>query len=215
MAYSDIEALIKTQVQAVSGFDATNVTRANFKFLNKGKARTYAILRPGSFERVQHGMGGAYLTTWTTFCEVWVRYKDDGESMTELQSQVSGIISRFDSYPKAGDATGNVQDCFVRAAAEPEEMWRNRGDGTFEDYSEKQRNIVKGIIHNLRKREHEADRLEDELKYKVFSLETDPVAIFHLVKLAETVGAVADHAENAGDMMRAMIARKQKSFWGS
>jgi len=44
--------------------------------------------------------------------------------------------------------------------------------------------------------------------------ETDPVAIYHLVKLAEIIGSVADHAENAGDMMRAMIARKEKSFWG-
>jgi predicted phosphate transport protein (TIGR00153 family) len=84
----------------------------------------------------------------------------------------------------------------------------------FDSYSEKQRNIVKDIIHNLRKREHEADGLEDELKQKIFSLETDPVAIYHLVKLAEIIGSVADHAENAGDMMRAMIARKEKSFWG-
>jgi predicted phosphate transport protein (TIGR00153 family) len=84
----------------------------------------------------------------------------------------------------------------------------------FDSYSEKQRNIVKDIIHNLRKREHEADLLEDELKHKIFRLETDPVAIFHLVKLAETIGSVADHAENAGDMMRAMIARREKSFWG-
>ena len=84
----------------------------------------------------------------------------------------------------------------------------------FDTYSEKQRTVVKDIIHNLRKREHEADMLEDELKQKIFSLETDPVAIYHLVKLAEIIGSVADHAENAGDMMRAMIARKEKSFWG-
>lgn len=129
MAYSDIEALISTQIQNVTGYSSSNVTRANYKFLNKGNARTYAILRPGAFDRVQHGMGGAYLTTWTTFCEVWVRYKDDGESMTELQSQVSGIISRFDAWTKAGDTTGNVQDCFVRSGGEPEEMWTNRGDG--------------------------------------------------------------------------------------
>ena len=78
----------------------------------------------------------------------------------------------------------------------------------FDTYSEKQRKIVKEIIHNLRKREHEADRLEDELKYKVFSMEKDAVAIFHIVKLAEIIGNVADHAENAGDVMRAMIARR-------
>ena len=84
----------------------------------------------------------------------------------------------------------------------------------FDTYSEKQRNYVKEIIRNLRKREHDADRLEDELKYKVFSLETDPVAIYHTVKLAEIIGAVADHAENAGDVMRIMITQKKKAFLG-
>jgi predicted phosphate transport protein (TIGR00153 family) len=83
----------------------------------------------------------------------------------------------------------------------------------FDSYSEKQRRIVKAIIHDLRKSEHDADRLEDELKYKVFSMETDPVALFHIVKLAEIIGSVADHAENAGDVMRAMIARKKKPFF--
>ena len=79
----------------------------------------------------------------------------------------------------------------------------------FESYSDKQRTIVKEIIHNLRKQEHNADNIEDDLKYKVFATEKDPVGIFHLVKLAEIIGSVADHAENAGDMMRAMIARKE------
>jgi predicted phosphate transport protein (TIGR00153 family) len=79
----------------------------------------------------------------------------------------------------------------------------------FETYSEKQRKIVKNIIVNLRKREHEADQFEDEFKTKIFSLETDPIALFHMVKLAEIIGSIADHAENAGDMMRAMIARKK------
>ncbi len=79
----------------------------------------------------------------------------------------------------------------------------------FDSHSEKQRGIVKKIIHNLRRREHDADRIEDELKYKIFSMEKDPVAIFHLVKLAEIIGSVADHAENAGDVMRTMIARKE------
>jgi len=77
----------------------------------------------------------------------------------------------------------------------------------FNSYSEKQRNIVKEIINHLRKREHEADRVEDELKYQVFTIEKDPVTIYHIVKLAELIGSVADHAENAGDVMRAMIAR--------
>ncbi|QTA93250.1 TIGR00153 family protein [Desulfonema magnum] len=77
----------------------------------------------------------------------------------------------------------------------------------FRTYSEQQRKRVKDIIQNLRNLEHEADILEDALKRKIFSVIQDPVTIFHMVRLAETLGAVADYAENAGDMMRAMLAK--------
>jgi len=77
----------------------------------------------------------------------------------------------------------------------------------FRNFSEAQRNKVKTIIRNLAKKEHESDILEDSLKRKIFQLETDAVTILHMVRLVETIGSIADHAENAGDMMRAMIAR--------
>jgi len=77
----------------------------------------------------------------------------------------------------------------------------------FKNYSEKQRNVVKHIINNLRRQEHEADNLEDIIKEKVFNMKIDAVTVFHMIRLAETIGSIADHAENAGDMMRAMIAK--------
>lgn len=80
----------------------------------------------------------------------------------------------------------------------------------FDSYSEKQRKIVKDIIRNLRIREHEADQMEDVLKTKLFSIEKDPIIILHMVRLSEIIGSIADHAENAGDMMRAMIARRRR-----
>jgi predicted phosphate transport protein (TIGR00153 family) len=77
----------------------------------------------------------------------------------------------------------------------------------FSNFSESQRTRVKKIIHILREYEHEADRLEDAVKEKIFYAIEDPIAVFHLVRLAEIIGSIADHAENAGDMMRAMIAK--------
>jgi predicted phosphate transport protein (TIGR00153 family) len=77
----------------------------------------------------------------------------------------------------------------------------------FGGFSEKQRIKVKTIIHTLRIREHEADKLEAAIKRKVFDIIEDPVTVFHMIRLAETIGSIADHAENAGDMMRAMLAR--------
>jgi predicted phosphate transport protein (TIGR00153 family) len=77
----------------------------------------------------------------------------------------------------------------------------------FQTFSEKQRKIVKEIIRTLRHQEHDADKAEDQLKRKVFDLNTDPITVFHAIRLAETIGAIADHAQNAGDMMRAMVAK--------
>jgi hypothetical protein len=66
---------------------------------------------------------------------------------------------------------------------------------------------VKDIIRTLRLKEHEADELEHQLKQKIFHISTDPVTVFHMIRLAEILGSITDHAENAGDMMRAMISR--------
>lgn len=100
----------------------------------------------------------------------------------------------------------------VEAVIEPiEQLSRmvTEAKGYFETYSDKQRNAVKSIINNLRRRENEADGLEDALIHKIFTKETDSISLYHMIRLAENIGAIADHAENAGDMMRAMIARKR------
>lgn len=77
----------------------------------------------------------------------------------------------------------------------------------FRSYNENQRVKVKDIIRNLRRQEHEADKMEDLLKGRLFNMDMDPVSVYHLIRLVEIVGSIADHAENAGDMMRAMLAK--------
>ncbi|MDH4206452.1 MAG: TIGR00153 family protein [Desulfobacteraceae bacterium] len=77
----------------------------------------------------------------------------------------------------------------------------------FKNYSEEQRVNIKNIIRTLRRQEHEADKAEDTVKQKVLNMNIDAVTVFHMVRLAEIIGSIADHAENAGDMMRAMVAR--------
>jgi len=77
----------------------------------------------------------------------------------------------------------------------------------FKNYAEDQRVVVKKIIHTLHMMEREADKAEDTIKRKVFNMDIDAVTVFHMVRLSETIGDIANHAQNAGDMMRAMIAR--------
>ena len=73
----------------------------------------------------------------------------------------------------------------------------------FQTYSEKQRVAVKAIISKVRDQEHAADQREAAIKHQIFNMAADPVTVLHIVRLAEIIGSIADHAENAGDMMRA------------
>ncbi len=77
----------------------------------------------------------------------------------------------------------------------------------FRTRSENQRTKMKSLIHDIRQHEKEADLLERELKMKVFTEIKEALVVFHLIRLVEIVGNIADHAQNASDRMRAMIAR--------
>ena len=77
----------------------------------------------------------------------------------------------------------------------------------FRSKSEKQRVEMKGLIQDIRRFEREADLLERGLKFKTFGTIREAIEVFHLIRLIEIIGNIADHAQNASDRMRAMIAK--------
>jgi len=77
----------------------------------------------------------------------------------------------------------------------------------FKSSTEKNRDKLKSIIADIHQAEKEADHLEHELKKQAFAVLKDPVDIFHVVRLVEIIGNIADDAQNASDRMRTMIAR--------
>lgn len=77
----------------------------------------------------------------------------------------------------------------------------------FRKQSDRQRVAVKKIIAGIRDMNNSASEIEHRFKHNIFKTVTDPILLFHLIRLTEIVGSIANHAENAGDMMRAMIAR--------
>lgn len=70
-----------------------------------------------------------------------------------------------------------------------------------------QRSKTKSLIRDISQHEREADLLERELKFKIFRTIKEALDVFHMIRLVEIVGNIADHAENASDRMRTMIAR--------
>ncbi|MBW1740063.1 MAG: TIGR00153 family protein [Deltaproteobacteria bacterium] len=79
--------------------------------------------------------------------------------------------------------------------------------GYFRSRSEAQRTKMKSLIRDIRQYEREADLLERELKFKIFGTIKDALVVYHLIQLVGIVGDIADHAQNASDRMRAMIAK--------
>jgi uncharacterized protein len=137
------------------------------------------------------------------------RYLHEQDKVLDRVEEALDWIS-FRSEPGIPDALHKDFFLLIDAVIDPvEEMCRMVSEARkyFSNFSAKQRRIVKDIIHSLRKLEHEADKVEDGIKAKVMNMQIDPVTVFHMIRLAEIIGAIADHAENAGDMMRAMLAR--------
>ncbi|MGB1696797.1 MAG: TIGR00153 family protein [Thermoplasmatota archaeon] len=67
----------------------------------------------------------------------------------------------------------------------------------------------KELIHRVHELEHETDVLGRSLSKELFAAEATlgATGVFHLLKLANMIGSIADSAENAGDRLRAMMAR--------
>ena len=142
--------------------------------------------------------------------QLFMYLKEQDKVLDSVEKSIRWLSYRMN--PKIPEELQKEFFLLVDAVIEPiEDLSRMVAEAKayFETYSHRQRKIVKDIIHHLRKREHEADEIEGALKRKIFAVEPDPVGIYHLTTLIETIGSIADHAENAGDMMRAMIARKK------
>ena len=68
---------------------------------------------------------------------------------------------------------------------------------------------VMELIGNLGQEEWKADRLARKLSIEIYKLEKelDPVTIFFYEKMLLTLSAIANEAENAGDIMRLMLVK--------
>lgn len=73
----------------------------------------------------------------------------------------------------------------------------------------RERTEEKELLHRVHELEHETDVLGRELSRHLFASEDTigPTGVYHLLKLANMLGNIADSAEDAGDRLRAMMAR--------
>jgi len=115
--YGDIEALWLARIRAINGYDTTNTSRGDWGMLSRGTAPRYVILKPGEHAREMVSFRTRE-ETWQTVIEVWQRLKDDGSTLTELETAVNAILDAVDQYPRLEDTGNTVRQGQITAVRE-------------------------------------------------------------------------------------------------
>lgn len=89
------------------------------------------------------------------------------------------------------DAVGNIRDLVETS------------------FVKREREQTKEYVRKVHKLEWEADQRKYEATKGIYKLEKklDPMDVYHMLKIADWVDDIADHAENVADWLRAMIAK--------
>ena len=73
--------------------------------------------------------------------------------------------------------------------------------------SKKERNNAKDIIKSIHTKEHKTDKSMHKLARSLFAVGGDFSSTYHLLHVTFLLSHIADHAENAGDRIRVMLAK--------
>ena len=125
MSYSEVEALVLTELREVSNFSASNTSRGDWGILAKGTSVRYAVLRPGAFERDFIGTTTSR-SSYVTIVELFYRFKDDVASLTGLEADMQAVVDKFDASRQLGDSTDAVLDALVRSGGDVQEQLRRK-----------------------------------------------------------------------------------------
>jgi predicted phosphate transport protein (TIGR00153 family) len=76
-------------------------------------------------------------------------------------------------------------------------------------FVKREREQTKEFIYQVHEFEYKADEKKYEMTKGIYKLEKKlkPMDVYHLLKIADWVDDIADHAENVADWLRAMIAK--------
>lgn len=76
-------------------------------------------------------------------------------------------------------------------------------------FVKREREQTKQYIHKVHDWEYLADKKRYEITKGIYKLEKKltPMDVYHLIKIADWVDEIADHAENVADWLRSMIAK--------
>ena len=127
MSYSAIEAEIQSLVQALDEFSDEDVTRGDYRVLDRGSP-PYVVLLPGAFDRENWASPGGIKTDWIVAIDLFVRHWGDGTEQTNLETYRQAVIDQLDIYPRLEGLSG-VQWCLLEGGEDPRPVYDEAGGG--------------------------------------------------------------------------------------
>jgi len=90
-----------------------------------------------------------------------------------------------------------------------ESAMSHMGDLLESSFSEKERKKIKEGIKRVHEKEYQADMVSYDLSKKIFTMEENlgAMGVYHILKTVNLMDQIANHAENAADRLRALIAK--------
>jgi predicted phosphate transport protein (TIGR00153 family) len=97
----------------------------------------------------------------------------------------------------------------IKTVTAMEEAVENIRDLVETSFIQRERDETKEFIHKVHDYEWQADQKKYDMTKGIYRLEKklEPLDVYHLLKIADWVDDIADHAENVADWLRSMIAK--------
>lgn len=140
---------------------------------------------------------------------MWALREQD-KILDHAENLVKMLDMRHTKVPK------ELQDVFVehsklvvKTVKAMEDAVENIRDLVETGFVKQEREQTKEFIHKVHDYEWKADQKKYEMTKGIYRLEKklNSMDMYHLLKIADWVDDIADHAENVADWLRAMIAR--------
>jgi len=140
---------------------------------------------------------------------MWALREQD-KILDHAENLVKMLDMRHTKIPK------ELQDVFIdhaklvmKTVKAMEAAVENIRDLVETSFVKREREQTKKLIHKVHDYEWKADQKKYEMTKGIYKLEKklDPMDVYHLLKIADWVDDIADHAENVADWLRSMIAR--------
>ena len=134
------------------------------------------------------------------------------DSILDFAEDVAVLIKMKDTKvpPEVGKEIKKVIDMVLKTVHAYQKVMDHMNTLLEVSFGGKEREKVKKFIIQIHKYEHESDVVERNVSKILFNMdpeELDPVSVIHLLKIVDRLGEIANKAENAGDRVRAMLAK--------